>query len=55
MNNKEPHKDFVIALNYAFKYGSYDPNDKEMEKKAYAEFGKFADKLLAGNCFINYL
>jgi hypothetical protein len=33
-------KDFIVALNYAYKYGKYDP--KKNKKDAYLEFGKTA-------------
>ena len=39
-------KDFIVALNYANKYGSYTPSDKKQKIKAYEEFGKDAEKKL---------
>jgi len=43
-------KDFIVALNYASKYGLYNPKDDEMKVKAYKEFGKIAeDKLRETN------
>lgn len=41
-----PTKDFIVALNYATKYGMYNPKDKEMRIKAYIEFGKLAEEKL---------
>jgi len=38
------NKDFIIALNYANKYGMYNP--KKDKVKAYKEFGENADKKL---------
>ena len=39
-------KDFIVAMNYSNKHGSYDPKDKSQKIKAYKEFGKFADTKL---------
>ena len=44
-------KDFIVALNYASKYGSYTPNDRQMRVKAYSEFGKLAEEKLNKNGF----
>jgi len=38
------NKDFIVALNYAYKYGKYDP--KKNKKEAYLEFGKIAEQRL---------
>jgi len=46
-----PTKDFIVALNYATKYGMYNPKDKEMRIKAYIEFGKIAEEKLNKNGF----
>jgi hypothetical protein len=37
-------KDFIVALNYAYKYGKYDP--QKNKKEAYLEFGKYAEDSL---------
>lgn len=37
-------KDFIVAMNYANKYGLYNP--KKNKKQAYIEFGKIADEKL---------
>ncbi len=42
-------KDFIVALNYAFKYGSYTPSNKSQKLQAYNEFGKSADEKLGKN------
>lgn len=39
----KPNRDFIIALNYAHKYGSCSPKDMPQAKK---EFGKIADEKL---------
>lgn len=39
------NKDFIVAMNYAYKYGTYNPRTDK--KKAYKEFGKIADKKLS--------
>lgn len=44
-----PSKDFIVALNYANKYGSYDHRDRKMMLKAYSEFGKLAESKLKKN------
>jgi hypothetical protein len=44
-----PSKDFIVAINYAAKYGSYTPNNRKQMLKAYKEFGKSADKKLGIN------
>ncbi|MBU1092572.1 hypothetical protein KJ836_02805 [Patescibacteria group bacterium] len=41
-----PNKDFIVALNYAYKYGLYNPKNKNMRVKAYIEFGKSAEDKL---------
>lgn len=38
-------KDFIVVLNYAYKYGRYNPETNK--KQAYLEFGKFADEKLS--------
>ena len=39
-------KDFIVTMNYAWKYGYHDPKNKEHRLQAYKEFGKFADEKL---------
>lgn len=39
----KPSRDFIIALNYAFKYGICKPEDMP---KAEKEFGDYANKTL---------
>ena len=40
------NKDFIVTMNFAFKYGYHDPKNKEHRLKAYQEFGKFAEDKL---------
>jgi hypothetical protein len=40
-------KDFIVAINYSYKYGMFDP--EKDKKQAYLEFGKFADQKLGKN------
>lgn len=40
-------KDFIVAINYASKYGMYNP--KKNKRKAYLEFGQYADEKLGVN------
>lgn len=39
-------KDFIVTMNFAFKYGSHDPNNRKQTLLAYKEFGSFAEKKL---------
>lgn len=40
-------KDFIVSMNYASKYGLYNP--KENKKQAYLEFGKIAEDKMREN------
>jgi len=40
-------KDFIVGMNYASKYGLYNP--KKNKKQAYIEFGKIAENKMIEN------
>lgn len=39
-------KGFIVSINYAFKYGMHDSQNKEHQLQAYKEFGKYAEDKL---------